>query len=55
MQLGQKVYEAQQANAAGSNGQANGQYQQSQGGQEENTSSSNGSDDTMDASFEEVK
>ncbi len=55
MQLGQKVYEAQQANAAGSNGQANGQYQQSQGGQEANTSSSNGSDDTMDASFEEVK
>ena len=55
MQLGQKVYEAQQANAAGSNGQANGQYQQRQGGQEENTSSSNGSDDTMDASFEEVK
>ena len=56
MQLGQKVYEAQQqANASSANGQANGQYQQSQGGQEANTSSSNGSDDTMDASFEEVK
>ncbi len=53
MQLGQKVYEAQQAQqSAGANGGA--QYQ----GGAENAQSSNSQssdDDTMDASFEEVK
>ena len=52
MQLGQKVYEASQQNAQG----ANNQYQQGQPNSgESNSSASNGGDDTMDASFEEVK
>ena len=52
MQLGQKVYEASQQNAQG----ANNQYQQGQPNSgESDSSASNGGDDTMDASFEEVK
>ena len=52
MQLGQKVYEASQAQQNAS-AQGGAQYQQNAG--EENTSNQSSGDDTMDASFEEVK
>ncbi len=52
MQLGQKVYEASQAQQNASS-QAGAQYQEN--ASEENTSNQSSGDDTMDASFEEVK
>ena len=60
MQLGQKVYEAQQAQQQAQQGAGAGaqyqQYQQSQdNGAQQNGGSQSSNDDTMDASFEEVK
>ncbi len=58
MQLGQKVYEAQQAQQAQQGAGAGAQYQQYQQGQDNGSQQSgaqSSNDDTMDASFEEVK
>ena len=59
MQLGQKVYEAQQAQQAQQGAGAGAQYQQYQqsqdNGSQQNAGSQSSNDDTMDASFEEVK
>ena len=60
MQLGQKVYEAQQAQQQAQQGAGAGaqyqQYQQSQdNGAQQDGGSQSSNDDTMDASFEEVK
>ena len=59
MQLGQKVYEAQQAQQAQQGAGAGAQYQQYQqsqdNGAQQNGGSQSSNDDTMDASFEEVK
>ena len=59
MQLGQKVYEAQQAQQAQQGAGAGAQYQQYQQSQDNGAQQDGGSqssnDDTMDASFEEVK
>ena len=53
MQLGQKVYEASQQ--AQQNAQNNGGAQQSYQETSQNQNTQGGNDDTMDASFEEVK